>query len=297
MLGDSVDFVGLWYGAQKIGAVTAEAYTFLQPKDYAYYLEHTRRCRRRRIDDRAGDPRGAEGAVGCARSSSSTTSTTRAFATCRIARGRADHEGRHCNLEVHDRLDRTAEGGRPSVHSAVLSCEWYAKGVLDLRRGCRPPGPEALLRLRARLAALFPSPSAPPESFSRASTPEKIFELIAEHRPTVLVNVPTMMAQMVGHPNTISSCLASAPAARRCRGALRPPARDVRRRGAGRDRPERGVPHLHLQPTRACAPARQASSSPATTRTSPTTASSGSRATRALLTASTRSRSRRSPAT
>ena len=40
-LGDSVDFVALWYGAQKIGAVTAEAYTFLQPKDYAYYLEYT----------------------------------------------------------------------------------------------------------------------------------------------------------------------------------------------------------------------------------------------------------------
>ena len=41
VLADSVDFVALWYGAQKIGAVTAEAYTFLQPKDYAYYLEYT----------------------------------------------------------------------------------------------------------------------------------------------------------------------------------------------------------------------------------------------------------------
>src|SRR5205814_10393359 len=41
VLGDSVEFVALWYGAQKIGAVTAEAYTFLQPKDHAYYLEYT----------------------------------------------------------------------------------------------------------------------------------------------------------------------------------------------------------------------------------------------------------------
>jgi acyl-coenzyme A synthetase/AMP-(fatty) acid ligase len=41
VLGDSVEFVALWYGAQKIGAVTAEAYTFLQPKDYAYYLDYT----------------------------------------------------------------------------------------------------------------------------------------------------------------------------------------------------------------------------------------------------------------
>src|SRR4029453_11405828 len=42
VLADSVEFVALWYGAQKIGAVTAEAYTFLQPKDYAYYLDYTR---------------------------------------------------------------------------------------------------------------------------------------------------------------------------------------------------------------------------------------------------------------
>src|SRR6202022_5138185 len=27
--------------ARKIGAVTAEVYTFLQPKDYAYYLDYT----------------------------------------------------------------------------------------------------------------------------------------------------------------------------------------------------------------------------------------------------------------
>ena len=41
VLADGVEFVALWYGVQKIGAVTAEAYTFLQPKDYAYYLEYT----------------------------------------------------------------------------------------------------------------------------------------------------------------------------------------------------------------------------------------------------------------
>ena len=42
VLGDGVELVALWYEAQKIGAVTAEAYTFLQPKDYAYYLDYAR---------------------------------------------------------------------------------------------------------------------------------------------------------------------------------------------------------------------------------------------------------------
>src|SRR6202035_2921 len=39
-LADSVEFVATWYAVQKIGAVTAEVYTFLQPKDYAYYLDY-----------------------------------------------------------------------------------------------------------------------------------------------------------------------------------------------------------------------------------------------------------------
>ena len=40
-LSDSVEWVAAWYAAQKIGATTAEVYTFLQPKDYAYYLDYT----------------------------------------------------------------------------------------------------------------------------------------------------------------------------------------------------------------------------------------------------------------
>ena len=40
-LSDGVEFVATWYAAQKIGAVTAEVYPFLQPKDYEYYLGYT----------------------------------------------------------------------------------------------------------------------------------------------------------------------------------------------------------------------------------------------------------------
>src|SRR6266498_3869547 len=40
-LSDGVEFVATWYAAQKIGAVTAEVYTFLQAKDYRYFLDYT----------------------------------------------------------------------------------------------------------------------------------------------------------------------------------------------------------------------------------------------------------------
>jgi acyl-coenzyme A synthetase/AMP-(fatty) acid ligase len=41
-LSDGVEFVATWFAAQKIGAVTAEVYTFLPAKDLAYYMDYTR---------------------------------------------------------------------------------------------------------------------------------------------------------------------------------------------------------------------------------------------------------------
>ncbi len=41
-LSDGPEFVACWYAALKVGAVVAEAYTFLPAKDYAYYLRYSR---------------------------------------------------------------------------------------------------------------------------------------------------------------------------------------------------------------------------------------------------------------
>ena len=41
-LSDGPEFVACWYAALKVGAVVAEAYTFLPAKDYAYYLGYSR---------------------------------------------------------------------------------------------------------------------------------------------------------------------------------------------------------------------------------------------------------------
>lgn len=46
--------------------------------------------------------------------------------------------------------------------------------------------------------------------FADRPTPEKLFELIAEHRPTILINVPTIINRMVNHPQATQqdlSCL------------------------------------------------------------------------------------------
>jgi benzoate-CoA ligase family protein len=210
VLGDSVEFVALWYGAQKIGAVTAEAYTFLQPKDYAYYLEYT------------------DAAVVVA------DETTEA-AIRQVAGERqvliVDDTFEERLAAMPDELEpapttkddiclwkfTTGSTGRPKgavhpVHSPVLSHEWYARGVLSIREDdVVLPVPKLFFGYARDLTALYPfGVGGAGIVFPERTTPERIFELIAEHRPTILVNVPTMMAQMLNHPDVAAqdlSCL------------------------------------------------------------------------------------------
>ena len=308
VLADSVDFVALWYGAQKIGAVTAEAYTFLQPKDYAYYLEYT------------------DAAVVVA--DETTQDVIRQVAGERRVLV-VDDELRARLEQLPDELEpapttkddivlwkfTTGSTGRPKgavhpVHSAVLSHEWYARGVLGIREDdIVLPVPKLFFGYARDLTALYPfGVGGAGIVFPERTTPERIFELIAEHRPTILVNVPTMMAQMIDSdqtwpvPGTGHVLFAGVHVGRR--GAAtrpaRPLARHVRRRGARRDRLVRAVPHLHLEPARAGArPGRPASSSRATRPSSARPASCSSRATRRRSTtkATTTRRSARSRAT
>ncbi|MGH3080241.1 MAG: benzoate-CoA ligase family protein [Gaiellaceae bacterium] len=204
VLNDSVEFVAIWYGAQKIGAVTAEAYTFLQLKDYAYYLDYTR-ARVVVVDEQTEGP-------------------IREVAGSREVLVARDGflEGMPDELEPAPTTKddvaiwkfTTGSTGQPKAavhptHSAVLSCEWYAKDVLGLREDdVILPVPKLFFGYARDLAALFPfSVGAAGIVFPERSKPERIFELIAEHRPTILVNVPTMMAQMLEHPEHDLSCL------------------------------------------------------------------------------------------
>jgi benzoate-CoA ligase family protein len=204
ILGDSVEFVALWYGAQKVGAVTAEAYTFLQAKDYAYYLDYTR-------------------------ASVVVADTTTVDRVREAAAG--SHWVRHLLVvgddyelladDASDELEAapttkddvaiwkftTGSTGQPKAavhpaHSALLSFDWYARGVLDLGEDdVVLPVPKLFFGYARDLAALFPfGVGAAAIVFPERTTPERIFDLIERHRPTILVQVPTMMAAMLADP-------------------------------------------------------------------------------------------------
>ncbi|CAM4165581.1 benzoate-CoA ligase family protein [Kibdelosporangium persicum] len=193
-LSDSVDFVAAWYGAQKIGAVTAEVYTYLQVKDYRYFLEyvtpsvvladHTTTDKLRE----AGATRVVDATV-----AGGYPSTLEAAATTKD--------------DVAIWKFTTGSTGAPkacvlTARSPLLSFHWYARGVLDIQPSdVVLPVPKLFFGYARDLAALFPfGVGAAGIVFPERSTVETLFELIAEHRPTLLVNVPTMMSAMVSHP-------------------------------------------------------------------------------------------------
>ena len=161
------EFVATWYGAQKIGAVTAEVYTFLQPKDYAYYLGYTeagRGGRGRRhaagVREAAAAPGSAAGARACPKPSCSRASvrSRRSWPRRRPRwtprRPRPDDVG---DLEVHHRQHRRAQGVRaPAAQPAVRASSGYAAGCSASRGRPGAAGAEAVLRLRARPGGAVP---------------------------------------------------------------------------------------------------------------------------------------------
>jgi benzoate-CoA ligase family protein len=218
-LGDGTEFVATWYAALKIGAVTAEAYTFLPSKDYAYYLEYTRAgvvvVDATTLDKvREADGRWARHLLVVGVAPDEMRPGEVAFDAA-VAAAPAELEPAPTTKDdVAIWKFTTGSTGAPKAavhphHSPVLSFDWYARGVLDIQADdVVLPVPKLFFGYARDLAALYPfGVGGAGIAFPQRTTPELIFELIARHRPTILVNVPTMVAQMVGEPQHDLGCL------------------------------------------------------------------------------------------
>jgi benzoate-CoA ligase family protein len=222
VVADSVEFVALWYGTQKIGAVTAEAYTFLQPKDYAYYLDYTRASVV--VADATTLERVREAAV----SSRWLRRVLVVGADVELQAGEASFDA--LAADAPDELEpapttrddiaiwkfTTGSTGLPKAavhpaHSPLLSFDWYARGVLDIQEDdVVLPVPKLFFGYARDLTALYPfGVGAAGIVFPERTTPERIFELVAQHRPSILVQVPTMMAAMTAHAEAARQDLSS----------------------------------------------------------------------------------------
>ena len=211
-LDDGLGFVASWYGALKIGAVVAEVYTFLQAKDYAYYLDYTR-ATVALVDGAALEPMRAAAAAS-------------PYLRSLLVSGGHDLRAGERDLDAlmaqaPDKLEpaattrddiaiwkfTTGSTGSPKAavhlaHDPVISSAWYGQGVLGLDEDDAVlPVPKLFFGYARDATTLFTfAVGGTGIVFPERSTPERMFELIARHRPTVLVQVPSMMRAMVAHP-------------------------------------------------------------------------------------------------
>ncbi|KAA2254529.1 benzoate-CoA ligase family protein [Solihabitans fulvus] len=213
-LGDGVAFVAAWYAVLKIGAVTAEVYTYLRPKDYRYYLDYTE-AEVVIVDGTTLGPFREAIAAGSRPRHLLVVGVPEA----ELLPGELSFDGLVSQApqdlsaapttsdDIAIWKFTTGSTGAPKACVHPASSPWhsfqrYARGVLDLRADDLVlPVPKLFFGYARDLAALFPfGVGAAGLIFPDRATPERIFELIARHRPTILVNVPTMMSAMVAHP-------------------------------------------------------------------------------------------------
>ena len=223
-MSDSVEFVATWYAAQKIGAVTAEVYTFLPPKDYAYYIDYTAAAAV--VSDRDTLQR-VRPAVDQARSRPAALVSGARAEDLRNGEAPFDRLVESASAELDAAPTNpgdiaiwkftTGSTGHPKacvhpVRSPVASHHAYAECVLGISGDDSVlPVPKLFFGYARDLTALYPfGVGGRGIVFPERSTPERIFELIAQHRPSILVNVPTMMQAMLDHPDAAQqdlSCL------------------------------------------------------------------------------------------
>ena len=217
-LSDGVEFVATWYAGQKIGAVTAEVYTFLQAKDYRYFLDYTG------ASVVIADPltldrlreAGTEGrqvlVVGGAdlRDNEHDFATLVAQAPDTLATAPTTRD----DIAIWKFTTGSTGAPKACVHTAaspIISHHSYGLGVLDMSEDdIVLPVPKLFFGYARDLTALYPfGVGGAGIAFPERTTADRMFELIARFRPTILVNVPTMMSAMVAHPKASIQDLSS----------------------------------------------------------------------------------------
>jgi benzoate-CoA ligase family protein len=219
-LRDGVEFVASWYGAQKLGAVTAEVYTFLPAKDLAYFLDYTRASVVIVDSSTLSAVREARAMLGQDRPWPRALLVVGVGQEALAAGGEASYD--EMVGQASPELDPAPTGpddialwkfttgstGMPKAcaHRTVtpyLSFVNYARGVLDMRADdIVLPVPKLFFGYARDLAALYPfGVGAAGIVFPERPTPERLFDLVGRLQPTILVNVPTMIRAMLEQPS------------------------------------------------------------------------------------------------
>jgi benzoate-CoA ligase family protein len=218
-LPDGPEWVGAFFGILKIGAVVVMANPQLKAEDVAYFYEYTRA--RVAVVAPDGLPAFGEAARG-------SRHLRRLLVVGGQAAGHASFEAESArlgdalsNAPTHrdDACIWLFSGGTTGRPKAVLqthtsfanTTELYAKAALGYAESdVTLSVPKLFFGYATGSNLLFPfSVGASAVLFPEHPTADILFEKIRRHRPTILVNVPTMVNQMVSHPKAAEQDLSS----------------------------------------------------------------------------------------
>ncbi|HEX5707660.1 MAG TPA: benzoate-CoA ligase family protein [Pyrinomonadaceae bacterium] len=207
VLPDCPEFAWVWFGAARVGGVITMVNPLLPAEDYRYYLEYTRArvavIHESMLETFADAARGArylKSVLVVGAESGDFTPLAEAL----------DAQGDECQPADTSRDDvaiwlfTSGSTGHPKgavhlQHDLPYNTECYAKRVLGVREDDLTVSvPKLFFGYATGTNLLFPfAVGGATALFSERSTPEKIFEMVERHRPTILTSVPTMIGAML----------------------------------------------------------------------------------------------------
>ena len=202
-LSDSVEFVAAFFGVLKIGAVVTMVNPELPDADYEHYLDYTRARAligdiglTNRIAPLVGASKLLRGVISAGAGSNWSETV-----------GRASPSLTNFDTSKDDPsawLFTSGSTGKPKGavhlhHDFPYNTECYAKTVLQMQPDDVTIGvPKLFFGYATGTNLMFPfAVGATTVLFRERATPEKLFELCARHKATVLTSVPTMINKMV----------------------------------------------------------------------------------------------------
>jgi benzoate-CoA ligase family protein len=231
VLPDCPEFVWTWFGAARIGAVITMVNPLLPSSDYRYYLEYTR-ARAAVIHEGFLKPFAEaavdanflrtmlvvrnEGSIDIDSIDSESKVETVSF------REHVSHQPVACRPADTHRDDMaiwlftSGSTGHPKgavhlQHDLPYNTEVFAKRTMGLNESDLTVSvPKLFFGYATGTNLLFPfAVGGATVLFAERSTPEKMFEVIERHRPTILTTVPTMINGMLNLENAAARDLSS----------------------------------------------------------------------------------------
>lgn len=213
-LPDGPEYVAALFGILRVGAVVVMVNRELPPDQLRYFFEYTRaRGAFVHADDAASF---AEAGGGARHAPTLLTVGTDAF-TREVEAASAELDPFPTHRD--DAAIWLFSGGTTGHPKAVVqphrsyanTTELYGKGVLGMREDdITLAVPKLFFGYATGINLLFPfSVGATAALFPERCTVDTLFAKIRAFRPTVLVNVPTMVNHMVGHPDAATQDLSS----------------------------------------------------------------------------------------